>query len=41
MFFYKKEASQKNKFKTRVNMNKVQIISVGNTRILLFNHYKV
>jgi hypothetical protein len=40
-FFIKKEASQINKFKTSANMNKQQLISVGNTRILLFNDYKV
>jgi hypothetical protein len=40
-FFIKKEASQINKSKTSPNVNKLGLISVGNTRILLFNDYKV
>ena len=40
-FFIKKEPSQINKSKTSTNVNKLQLISVGNTRILLFNDYKV
>jgi choline dehydrogenase len=40
-FFIKKEPSQKNKFKTSVNMLNLFIISVGNTGIFIFNYYKV
>ena len=41
MFFLKNEPSQINKSKTSPNVNKLGLISVGNTRILLFNDYKV
>jgi len=36
VFFIKKEASQGLKNKTSFNINKIKIISVGNTRILFF-----